>query len=39
MAGLVTARRVYPTCGKAINLRNSGKPELRMPSTPLLYDS
>jgi hypothetical protein len=27
MAGLVTASRVYPTCG--IYMRNSGRPELR----------
>jgi len=28
MAGLVTASRVYPTCGTRL-VRNSGKPELR----------
>jgi hypothetical protein len=33
MAGFITAGRVYPTCDTSLNLRNSGRPELRVPST------
>ena len=36
MAGLVAAGRVYPTCGSRLFLRNSGRPELRVPSTSYL---